>query len=172
MHALIVGPRQVGKSTVINKVLKSLDRPVWGFATKKESDLLDPKLGHPIYIYDAAGPRTQTKENLVGYCFNHCPLVYTEVFENHAKRLQTPPEKGSIILMDELGFMESRAEDFCKVVLKHLDGDIPVIAAVKDKSTVFLDAVKNHPNCKCFFISEENRDELAEQVIEFLQKQF
>ena len=53
-----------------------------------------------------------------------------------------------------------------------MDGDIPVIAAVKEKSTPFLDQVKNHPNCKCFFINEENRDELTEIVISYLKKQF
>ena len=172
MHVLIVGPRQVGKSTLINKVLQAVNRPVWGFATKKEADLYDPALGHPIYIYNANGPRTQTKDNLVGYCMNHCPLVYTEVFERYALKLQETPPEGSVILMDELGFMESRAKDFCDTVMKHLDGEIPVIAAVKNKSTDFLDAVKNHPNCKCFFISEENRDSLAEEVLAFLEKQF
>lgn len=37
MHILIVGPRQVGKSTLIDKVLKAAGRPVWGFETKKEA---------------------------------------------------------------------------------------------------------------------------------------
>ena len=74
--------------------------------------------------------------------------------------------------MDELGFMESKAENFCSTVLRYLDGDIPIIAAVKDKSTPFLDAVKSHPNCKCFFISEENREELAEEVLAFMKEQF
>lgn len=172
MHALIVGPRQVGKSTLIQKVLKDLNHPVWGFATKKETSILDPELGHPIYIYDAVGPRIQTEENLVGYCWDRRPIVYTEVFESFAQKLQTPPKDGSVILMDELGFMESKAENFCSTVLRYLDGDIPIIAAVKDKSTPFLDAVKSHPNCKCFFISEENREELSEEVLAFMKEQF
>ena len=39
MHALIVGPRRVGKSTLIRKVIEALDCPVTGFETKKESNL-------------------------------------------------------------------------------------------------------------------------------------
>lgn len=171
MHILIVGPRQVGKSTLINKVIQAADRPVWGFVTKKESDFLIPDHGHPVYIYDAVGPRIRSKENLVGYCWNHHPEVYTEVFNNYAKKLQCEPPKGSIILMDEIGFMESKADDFRNAILKHLNGEVPVIASVKDKSNPFLDAVKSHPNCKVFQISEENREHLTKEIITFLKKQ-
>ena len=171
MHILIVGPRQVGKSTLINKVVQEINRPVWGFTTKKEEHLTDPDHGHPIYIYDADGPHTQSKKNLVGYCWNHHPEVYTEVFNSFAKKLECAPPKDSIILMDEIGFMESKADDFCAAIIKHLDGNVPVLAAVKDKSTPFLDMVKKHPNCKCFYISKANRDELAIEVIEYLKEQ-
>ena len=36
-HALIVGPRRVGKSTLIRKVIETLNYSVAGFETKKES---------------------------------------------------------------------------------------------------------------------------------------
>ncbi len=172
MHVLIVGPRQVGKSTLIRKVLETMDKPVLGFATKREDSLYNPELGYPIYIYPACGPRTQTSSNLLGYCHDRKPEVNTEVFETFAETMQDTPDAGSVILMDELGFMESNAEYFKSTVLKHLDGHTPVIAAVKEKSTPFLDQVKNHPNCKCFFINEENRDELTKEVIDFLKKQY
>lgn len=172
MHVLIIGPRQVGKSTLINKILKVLEKPVWGFTTKKEEDLYDEKKGNPIYIYPVNGPRVQSPSNLLGYCHDQKPDVNTEIFEAFADTLQPPPAGTSLILMDELGFMESSAEHFKSTILKHMDGTIPILAAVKDKSTPFLDQVKNHPNCKCFFITEENRDELADKVLEFLQNQF
>lgn len=172
MHILIVGPRQVGKSTLIEKVLKAANRPVWGFETKKETTSFNQELGYPIHIYAAGSPHIQTKDNLVGYCLDHHPTSYPEVFNNFAKKMQTPPKQGSIIKMDELGFLESDAKEFRDTVLDYLDGDIPVIAAVKHNSTPFLDAVKNHPNCKCFFITEENRDDLADEVTDFLEQQF
>ena len=48
MHALIVGDRGVGKSTLIHRVLKNLNRTVFGFETKKEEQLEDPIRGCPI----------------------------------------------------------------------------------------------------------------------------
>ena len=39
MHALIVGDRGVGKSTLIRRVLAELNRPLFGYETKKEEQL-------------------------------------------------------------------------------------------------------------------------------------
>ena len=67
--------------------------------------------------------------------------------------------------------MESKEKAFCDAVLERLDGDIPILAAVKDKEIPFLNQVRNHPNCKCFFITEENRDKLVDEVLEFMKNQ-
>ncbi|MCI6811842.1 MAG: molybdopterin-guanine dinucleotide biosynthesis protein B [Lachnospiraceae bacterium] len=86
-----------------------------------------------------------------------------------------PPLSGfrtkNLILMDEPGFMESEAKDFCRSVLAILDGSTPVIAAVKDKDTPFLNAVRNHPNCRCFYLDEENREALYPHILAFVKVQ-
>ena len=46
-HALIVGPRRVGKSTLIRKVIETLNCSVAGFETKKESKMEDETLVFP-----------------------------------------------------------------------------------------------------------------------------
>ena len=170
-HILIVGSRGVGKSTLIRRVLTELGRPVSGFETKKEDSLADEFLGSPVYIYDAWQTREQTADRLVGYCKHKCLDTMKEAFDRYAPKLLAPVPKGHIILLDELGFMESASEAFCSSVLALLDGDIPVIAAVKEKDTAFLNAVRSHPKGKCFYISEDNRDALYPEVLHFLQEQ-
>lgn len=172
MHALIVGPRGVGKSTLIRRVLSDLNKPVFGFETKKEDALADESLGSPVYIYAAGTEHRQTPENLVGHCKNKCFATMKEAFDRYAPKLRLPVPENHVILLDELGFMESSSEAFCGAVLALLDGDIPVIAAVKDKDFPFLNAVRTHPNCRCFHITPENRDELFPEVLAFLQAQF
>lgn len=169
MHTLIVGERGVGKSTLIGRVLRALNRPVCGFETKKEDSLADELRGSPIYIYDAWQARVRTAENLVGYCKNHHFDAATEAFDRFAPKLRKPAPRGGIVLLDELGFMESRAEAFCAAVLALLEGDAPVIAAVKDKDMPFLQAVRTHPNAKCFYITKENRDALFPEVLDFVR---
>lgn len=172
MHVLIVGARGVGKSTLIRRVLEELSRPIAGFETKKETALADPVLGNPIYLYPAGLPHQQTPENLVGYCKNKHFSSMAEVFDRFAPQLCRPLTREHIVVLDELGFMESQATAFCNAVFSLLDGEIPVLAAVKDKDVPFLNAVRAHANCRCFFITAENRDELFPQVLAFLREQY
>ena len=171
MHALIVGPKGVGKSTLIGRVLSELGRPLFGFETKKESAMENPVLGDPIYIYDAGAEHQQTPENLVGYCKNRHATPITEAFDRYADKLMRPIPNGAIIKLDEIGFLEAKAQKFCNAILSLLDGSTPMIAAVKDKDVPFLAQVRNHPNAKCFYITPENRDALYEEVLTFMKRQ-
>ena len=171
MHALIVGARGVGKSTLIRRVLQELNRPLFGFETKKEEALADEINGSPVYIYEAGKEQLQTDENLVGHCLTRHSFPMTAGFDHYAPRLLSPVPDGCVIEMDEIGFMESKSKAFCNAVMTLLDGSTPVIAAVKDKDIPFLEAVRSHPNARCFHITPENRDALCFEVLEFMKAQ-
>jgi len=170
MHALIVGQRGVGKSTLIRRVLEALDRPVFGFETKKEQHLEEPVRGCPIYIYDAGEAHRQSEENLIGYHREADPDAFTAAFDRYAPRLMGPVT-ADVVELDEIGFLEAKSEGFCRAVIRLLDGDRPVIAAVKDREIPFLEAVRSHPKARCFSITEENREELFHEVLEFMKQQ-
>lgn len=171
MHALIVGSRGVGKSTLIRRVLKELNRPVFGFETKKEEQQEDPLRGCPIYIYDAGKPHCQTPENFIGYHRDRDFGAMTAAFDRYAPRLMADVPEEALVELDEIGFLEARSEAFCQAVLRLLDGSRPVIAAVKDRDIPFLNRVREHPNTRCFSITPENRDTLYEEVLAFLRQQ-
>ena len=171
MHALIVGDRGVGKSTLIHRVLAELNRPVFGFETKKEEQLEDPLRGCPIYIYDAGQPHVQTPENLIGYHKEAGAAAITAAFDRYAPRLLKIVPEGCVVELDEIGFLEAKSETFCRAVMRLLDGNAPVIAAVKNREIPFLEAVRSHKNARCFYITPENRDALYEEVLAFLRKQ-
>ena len=171
MHALIVGDRGVGKSTLIRRVLTELNRPLFGYETKKEEVLEDAARGCPIHIYDAGKPHCQTQENLIGYHRQTNFDAFTAAFDRYAPRLLEPVPEHCIIELDEVGFLEAQSEAFCQAVLHLLDGDRPVIAAVKNKDIPFLQTVRSHPKARCFCITPENRDALFEEVLAFLSKQ-
>jgi len=92
-------------------------------------------------------------------------VVYKEAFDSFAPRLWESVPQGAVILMDEIGFMEASSEAFCNGIFHLLDGDIPVIAAVKDKDTPFLQAVRNHPKATCYHLTEDNREALFQQIL-------
>ena len=171
MHALIVGDRGVGKSTLIRRVLAALNRPLFGYETKKEEQLEDPVRGCPVYLYDAGSPHRQMPENLIGYNKEPTAASVTAAFDRYAPRLMEQIPEGSVVELDEIGFLEAKSERFCQAVLHLLDGDAPVIAAVKNRNIPFLETVRAHPNARCFYITPENRDALYDEVLSFLRQQ-
>jgi nucleoside-triphosphatase len=163
-HILICGEVNAGKSTLIAKLLKATNRPLYGFVTKRlEADATG---FHPIYIHPAgAAKHTQNDGNLIGTCDSKVHNVNTEAFNTlGVEYLKAEPT--GLIVMDELGFMEAGAERFVKAVFAALGGDVPVIAAVKARYDVeFLNKVRTHQNAKLFNITKENREALCQELL-------
>ena len=167
-HILICGEVGVGKSTLIQRLLAQSTRPIYGFITKK----LEPDENgfHPIYIHPAgASERVYEEKNLIGTCDRQIHNINLDAFNTlGASYLQARPD--GIILMDELGFMEAKAEAFTRAVMETLDGDIPVIAAVKARFDVpFLNTVRAHPKTMFYMITTENRNDLFSELLPIIQ---
>lgn len=170
-HILLNGDRGVGKSTLIRRLLAENERPVYGFFTKK---LAADKTGfHPIYIHPAGRPaeaRAHTDENLIGTCDTVTHNIELDVFNTLGVRYLAEARPGGLIVMDELGFMEAEAEAFVQAVFTALDGEIPVIAAVKTRYDVpFLNAVRAHKNARVYDVTADTRDALYTELCEVVR---
>lgn len=166
MHILLIGPPGSGKSELIQKITDILGMPVYGYETVKEDHLAVEGKGSPIYIYEIGKPHERTVENLAGWCLDHHATTYPEAFTRFAPKLRRNIPKDCLIVLDEIGSMESRSPAFCDAILARLDGDIPVVAAVRDKDTAFLHSVRSHPKCRCFRLPEEASDSILSQIIQ------
>ena len=166
-HILICGERGVGKSTLIEKLLAASSRPRYGFITKMRP--ADETGFHPIYIHPASVPVTErvyAEANCIGTCDSRTHRPNLDAFETLGVRYIEAARPDGIIVMDELGFFEAKAEGFTAAVLAALAGDIPVVAAVKSRRDVpFLNAVRSAPKAEVFFITPENRDGLYETLL-------
>ncbi|MBQ9931720.1 MAG: hypothetical protein IJO79_05140 [Firmicutes bacterium] len=167
MHTLIVGNSDAPRLAFIDRLLDSLrpDLPVYGYRSVKEAEQEDGRA--PIYIYPARGQWLRTEENLAGWCKARKSETYPEVFDRHAFRIEEARPDG-LLLLDELGPMESKSPRFCQAALAALEGNIPVLAVVRDKDTEFLKQVREHRNARCFYLDAENSEELFPEVLEFL----
>ena len=170
-HILIVGERHVGKSTLIRRLLENTGRPVCGFMTK--SLPADEAGFHPIYIHPAAQAvedRVYTPENLIGTCDTRIHNINQSAFDTFGVEYLTGLSPEGIVVMDELGFMEVSSEAFTSKVMEVLDGDIPILAAVKTRTDIdFLNTVRAHPKAHVFTMTEENRDELFDTLLPILK---
>lgn len=164
-HILLCGDRGVGKSTLVQRLLKANTRPVYGFYTKRLA--ADETGFHPIYIHSAsAAEHTHTAVNQIGTCDSKIHNVSLEVFDTLGAQYLREARPGGVIVMDELGFMEAQANAFVRAVFDALDGTIPILAAVKSRYDVpFLNEVRAHRNAAVYSIDQNNRDALYETLL-------
>lgn len=165
-HIVLCGRRHVGKTTMTERLLKEIRVPVYGFRTK--TMVTDTDGTHHIYMYPADRcDGHMDDENHVGDCNTVTRTVNLSVFDGLGVRLLRAARPDGIILMDEIGFMETGSERFCDEVLKALDGDIPVLAVTKDTDlgAAFLDRVRKHENAEFYMLTRENFDEVYEKVL-------
>lgn len=170
-HALIVSRVGTGASELMAQLVQEIGRPTAGYITKKEDALSDEVNGSPIYFYLPGQPRTHTADNLMGYCRDRRFRTIEGAFDRWAEKLGEPVPQDHLIVFDTIGFMESQEAAFCSAIMRRLDGEIPVLAAVRDYDFPFLNAVKAHPRCRCFHLTRENREACYREVLAFLQEQ-
>jgi hypothetical protein len=143
-HILLCGRRRSGRSAMIRALLQGIEAPVFGYETRTMGTL--PGGWHEIYLYPYGREGAEkTESSHAADCNTRERVVHSEVFDGLGVQYLNAGEDG-ILVMDEIGFMESGAEDFCRAVLQSLDSDWPILAAVRaGMDTDFLRAVRRHP---------------------------
>ena len=162
-HIVLWGQRGVGKSTLARRLLEDWSGPVRGFVTR--SSLPDADGFRSIYLHAADDPTPMEQTcNRIGRTNRTEHTMWPEVFNGLGVELLRA-EPGSLILMDELGFLEQDAADFRRQVLRCLDGNIPVLAVTKHKTHIpFLQEIRTQPRVQPHHEPEENRDELPAEL--------
>jgi nucleoside-triphosphatase len=159
----LTGPVQIGKTTVINRVLSRLALRVGGMRTRRipvdpdgsRFTLTDAMTGKVFEFARRRGPETD---------------VDTGVFENAgAEAIRRALREADIVVLDELGRMELDAREFQRSVFESLDSPKRVLGSLKPEGNPFLDAVRAHPAVEVIQVTGENRDALVDLVLGKLQ---
>ena len=171
-HILICGEKGVGKSTLIRRLVEEARLTVGGFCTKMDENAEGAM--RPIYIYPASLPTDQRKrgvENLVGRCgnFGRQKEIFPEVFNALGTAYLQGTPSCQVIIMDELGFMESDAHAFRRAVLQTLDGETPVLGVLREGLPGWTPAVAAHPKVRLVTVTRENRNSLPAQLNQWVQ---
>ena len=166
MNLILCGGSGTGKTSAIEHVLTQFDEPIYGFWTKK----LAPNGNGVSSVYFHPCREPFGFAHLIGICKDHCAKMFPEIFDTVGVRALSNIPEGSLVLMDEIGFLENDAQAFIKAIFQILDGNYRVIAAVRDKSTPLLDAIRSHKKSICMDAAKARRDAFIAEAVDILGK--
>lgn len=156
----LTGARQIGKSTVVDRVLTQLQCSVGGFRTA----FADAEHTQLQLVSIATGER----ETVMCRDGNGARTVYAQGFDTLG--VSALLGDADLLVADELGFLEEEAHAFQSAVLRALDGDTPMLGVLRQDKNGWLDAVRSHPRVLLLTVTAENRDSIPDEILEMLAK--
>lgn len=171
MHVFLTGPVQIGKSTLLCASLDALQpQKLGGFRTVSAQPQADGS--RPVYLHPACSPdELHESANRIGIRRPGLGIVsFPAAFETAGLAALAGAEDCDLLLMDEIGRMERRADTYSARILTLLDGGVPILGVVQKKAdTPLAQAIRSHPRVRLIEVSEENRNALLPTILEALR---
>ena len=159
-HLFLTGPKRIGKSTVLERLLQDREAKTGGFRTVR-IPLEDGASIHMVAPTETA----YTAENRIFFRRKGVLHIDPADFDRIGCSLLAGTGDCDLILMDELGPNEANSGKFRQAVWNTLDGEISVYGVLQAADSDFLDAVAARPDVLVITVSEENRDRLPRQLL-------
>ena len=160
-HLFLTGPKQIGKSTVLRKLLQDRNVKICGFRTVR----ILQEDGASIHMV-APSETEYTDENRIFSRRKGILYIDPADFDRIGCGLLANCSDCDLILMDELGPNEANSEKFRQAVWNTLDGEISVYGVLQVADSDFLDAVAARPDVQVITISQENRDSMPQRLLD------
>ena len=163
-NILLTGPPRCGKSTVIEKLVRQIKRPMHGFFTREIRER-GKRTGFSITTLDG-------KEGVLAHEDSQSRLkvgeygVNLDQFDQFAVPSIIPSKPDEIVIIDEIGKMECLSPLFRETLLRTLDSPNPVIGSIALKGTSFIEKIKERKDVLLVTVSEKNRDSLVPYLLE------
>lgn len=163
-NVLLTGPPRCGKSTVIEKLVKQIQRPVTGFFTREIKEK-GRRVGFAIITLDG-------KEGILAHEESKSPRrvgkygVNIDELDRIAVPSMIPGTADQIVIIDEIGKMECFSPLFRETLIKTLDSANPVIGSIAQRGNPFIEKVKGRKDILLVTVSEKNWDSLPADLLE------
>lgn len=163
-HIFLTGEKQVGKSSILKRVLQELSVTPTGFQTfplmingQRKGNYLHGLTGLSPYENDSPISIRVEKQKSV-------PL--TETFETlGVKILHEALESDAWMLADEIGRLERDADEFQKLFIRCLD-EKPVVLGVLQRTTSdFVKKIEERTDVDILEVTKENREKIYREIL-------
>ncbi|ATW24916.1 hypothetical protein DCMF_09155 [Candidatus Formimonas warabiya] len=164
-NIFLTGKIQMGKSTLINRILAGFPGKVAGFRTLP---YVENGQINGFYI-ESISEKPRPKElAFIARCRDNdhweaFPLIFEQLGTSILKN--SLAQEPDLIILDELGFFERNAMQFHIQVFEVLNSPIPVLGVLKQYDDKFLNAIRRREDVELITITERNREEMF-QILE------
>ena len=161
----LTGEKGIGKSTIINEVIDSFNGKIGGFKTVRKYNN-DGRIS--FHFLNVAKNEIPNEENLLFYrCENKNEEEIKNKFNIFSSALDDLNDF-DIIIMDEIGPNEEKANIFKEKIIEVLDSDKYVLGVLQKTNSNFLDSIKNRIDIKVYTVTKENRQEIKKEIIKVI----
>jgi len=168
-NILITGKPGVGKTTLIIKLIEELDLNAGGFYTQ-EMRLGGRRVGFKIITLDG-------KESILAHIDIKSPYRVSKYGVNleglekvGVESIWRALENNKIIVIDEIGKMELFSPRFKEAINSALNSDKITIATILLAPNPYTDKIKRRQDVKLFYLTQENREKVKEEIKDILQQ--
>ncbi len=158
-NILVTGPPRCGKSTLIERVIARIQKPLTGFFTREMREG-GQRVGFSISTLDGkkgvlAHQEIKSRFRVGKYGVN------LDHIDQIAVPSMLPAKVVEIVVIDEIGKMECFSPLFRQTLMKILDSENPVLGSIAMKGSKFIQKVKEREDVLLVHVTEKNRDELV-----------
>jgi nucleoside-triphosphatase THEP1 len=158
-NILLTGPPRCGKSTLVEKLVRQLNRPLTGFFTRELREK-GRRVGFSITTLDGkegilAHENSKSQKRVGKYGVNVGDLARIAVPS------MIPSGAEQIVIIDEIGKMECLSPIFRETLAKVLDSENLVIGSIAQKGDAFIEKIKERKDVLLVIVPEKNRDSLV-----------
>jgi len=156
----LTGPPRCGKSTVIERVVSRIGKPIRGFFTRELREG-GKRTGFSILTLDGRKGLLAHQDMKARYRVGKYGVNLRDIDEIAVPSM-IPKDRDETIVIDEIGKMECLSRSFREALLEVLDSQNPVIGTIALKGDRFIQQIKQRKDVLLMEVTEKNRNELVD----------
>ena len=166
-NILITGPPGCGKSTLIEKIVNRIEKPVTGFFTREIKEE-GRRVGFSINTLDGR-EGILAHQNLKSQFRVGKYGVNLKDIDSIAVPAMIPEREEEIVVIDEIGKMECFSVLFKRTLVRVLSLPNWIIGSIAQKGDLFIQRIKERDDVKVIRITAQNQGILVDHILESIK---
>jgi nucleoside-triphosphatase len=166
-NILLTGPPRSGKSTLIEKVVKKIQRPATGFFTRELREK-GKRVGFLIDTLDGKTGLLAHQDIKSRYRVGKYGVNLKDL-DQIAVPSMLPSTVDQLVVVDEIGKMECFSRLFRETLLRVISSENQLIGSIAIKGDRFIQTIKDRDDVILVFITQTTRDSAFDLFLKEIQ---